>query len=83
MRPGEPRIVRDGVPLGTASFDDVRDPAVSLMRPIEAGDPGERRALTVSADGPGRLRGMVKFEGMEALVETMHDDVRRARALLT
>ena len=26
-----------------------------------------------------RLRGMVKFEGMEALIETMHDDVRRAR----
>ncbi|MBC2933414.1 bifunctional riboflavin kinase/FAD synthetase [Nocardioides sp. zg-1228] len=29
-----------------------------------------------------RLRGMVKFEGVEALVETMHDDVRRARDLL-
>jgi riboflavin kinase/FMN adenylyltransferase len=29
-----------------------------------------------------RLRGMVKFEGVEALVETMHDDVRRAREVL-
>ncbi|HXH77911.1 bifunctional riboflavin kinase/FAD synthetase [Nocardioides sp.] len=29
-----------------------------------------------------RLRGMVKFEGVEALVETMHDDVRRAREIL-
>jgi len=29
-----------------------------------------------------RLRGMVKFEGIEALVETMHDDVRRAREVL-
>lgn len=29
-----------------------------------------------------RLRGMVKFEGIDALVETMHDDVRRARGLL-
>jgi riboflavin kinase/FMN adenylyltransferase len=29
-----------------------------------------------------RLRGMVKFEGIEKLVETMHDDVRRARAVL-
>ena len=29
-----------------------------------------------------RLRGMVKFEGMAALVETMHDDVRRAREIL-
>ena len=30
-----------------------------------------------------RLRGMVRFEGVEALVETMHDDVRRAREILT
>ena len=29
-----------------------------------------------------RLRGMVKFEGIEKLVETMHDDVRRAREIL-
>jgi riboflavin kinase/FMN adenylyltransferase len=29
-----------------------------------------------------RLRGMVKFEGIDALVETMHDDVRRARVIL-
>ncbi len=28
------------------------------------------------------LRGMVKFEGIEKLVETMHDDVRRAREIL-
>lgn len=30
-----------------------------------------------------RLRGMVAFEGVEALVETMRDDVRRARDLLS
>lgn len=29
-----------------------------------------------------RLRGMKKFDGIEALVETMHDDVRRARDVL-
>lgn len=29
-----------------------------------------------------RLRGMVKFEGVEGLVETMNDDVRRAREAL-
>ena len=29
-----------------------------------------------------RLRGMVKFQGMDALVETMRDDVRRAREIL-
>ncbi|RJS44893.1 bifunctional riboflavin kinase/FAD synthetase [Nocardioides cavernaquae] len=28
------------------------------------------------------LRGMVKFEGIDKLVETMHDDVRRTRELL-
>ena len=30
-----------------------------------------------------RLRGMVKFEGLDALVETMQGDVRRAREILT
>ena len=30
-----------------------------------------------------RLRGMVRFEGVDALVETMHGDVRRAREILT
>jgi riboflavin kinase/FMN adenylyltransferase len=29
-----------------------------------------------------RLRGMVRFDGVDALVETMRDDVRRARELL-
>lgn len=29
-----------------------------------------------------RLRGMVRFEGIEKLVETMHDDVRRTRETL-
>lgn len=29
-----------------------------------------------------RLRGMVKFEGIDALIETMHGDVRRAREIL-
>jgi riboflavin kinase/FMN adenylyltransferase len=30
-----------------------------------------------------RLRGMVKFDGIEALVDTMHDDVRRAHEVLS
>lgn len=29
-----------------------------------------------------RIRGMVAFEGMEALIETMHGDVREARTIL-
>ena len=29
-----------------------------------------------------RIRGMVKFEGVDALIETMHDDVRRVHEIL-
>jgi riboflavin kinase/FMN adenylyltransferase len=29
-----------------------------------------------------RLRGMVRFDGVDKLIETMHDDVRRAREIL-
>jgi len=29
-----------------------------------------------------RLRGMIRFDGIDKLVETMHDDVRRAREIL-
>lgn len=29
-----------------------------------------------------RLRGMIRFEGVDALIEAMNDDVRRARAIL-
>jgi riboflavin kinase/FMN adenylyltransferase len=29
-----------------------------------------------------RLRGMIRFDGVDKLVETMHDDVRRAREIL-
>ena len=55
-----------GVPLGEASFDDVRDPAVSLMRLIEDGDPGARRELTVAAEGPGRLYYAARMSYAEA-----------------
>jgi len=56
----------DGVSLGTASFDDLRDPGVSLMRLIETGDPGTRRELTVAADGPGRLYYAARMTYAEA-----------------
>ncbi|QBX54131.1 bifunctional riboflavin kinase/FAD synthetase [Nocardioides seonyuensis] len=42
----------------------------------------ELYGLEVEVSFVERLRGMVKFEGIDALVETMHDDVRRARAAL-
>jgi riboflavin kinase/FMN adenylyltransferase len=42
----------------------------------------ELYGVEVEVEFVERLRGMVRFEGVEALVETMHDDVRRARTLL-
>lgn len=42
----------------------------------------ELYGVEVEVEFVERLRGMVRFDGIEALVETMHDDVRRARALL-
>ncbi|MDO7869240.1 bifunctional riboflavin kinase/FAD synthetase [Nocardioides jiangxiensis] len=38
--------------------------------------------VEVTVEFVDHLRGMVKFEGVEKLVETMHDDVRRAREVL-
>ena len=29
-----------------------------------------------------RIRGMLRFDSVEELVETMHDDVRRTRSLV-
>jgi uncharacterized protein YfaS (alpha-2-macroglobulin family) len=55
-----------GESLGLASFDDVRDPMVSLMRLIEDGDPGARREMTVAASGPGRLYYAARMSYAEA-----------------
>ena len=45
----------DGTPLGTAQFGSVRDPAVTLSRPIGPTDPGTRAQLTIERTGAGRL----------------------------
>ena len=42
----------------------------------------ELYGVEVDVEFVERLRGMVRFEGVEALVETMHDDVRRSREIL-
>jgi uncharacterized protein YfaS (alpha-2-macroglobulin family) len=42
-------------PLGTARFTSVRDPAVTLRRPIGVADPGTRAQLTIERTGAGRL----------------------------
>ena len=44
-----------GAPLGIARFASVRDPAVTLSRPIGAADPGQRAELTIERTGAGRL----------------------------
>lgn len=36
----------------------------------------------ISVEFTARIRGQVKFDGIAALIEQMHDDVRRCRALL-
>ena len=42
----------------------------------------ELYGVEVEVEFVERIRGMVKFEGIEALVATMRDDVRRARGVL-
>jgi riboflavin kinase/FMN adenylyltransferase len=69
------------ISVGTnPTFDGVRDRRVESY--VLDRDDLELYGIEVEVAFVDRLRGMVKFEGMEALVETMHDDVRRARDLL-
>ncbi len=41
--------------IGNASFQDVRNPAVDMRRPIEPGDPGRQVPLTLVRNGEGRV----------------------------
>jgi uncharacterized protein YfaS (alpha-2-macroglobulin family) len=47
--------VLGGEPLGMTRFEGVRDPAVTLRRPIVAADVGTRTQLTIERSGAGRL----------------------------
>jgi riboflavin kinase / FMN adenylyltransferase len=70
------------ISVGTnPTFDGERDRRVESY--VLDRDDLELYGVEVEVAFVDRLRGMVKFEGMEALIETMHDDVRRARDLLT
>lgn len=69
------------ISVGTnPTFDGVRD------RRVEAycldRDDLELYDVEVEIAFVARIRGMVKFEGIDALIETMHDDVRRVRTIL-
>ncbi|TGN66233.1 bifunctional riboflavin kinase/FAD synthetase [Nocardioides eburneiflavus] len=69
------------ISVGTnPTFDGERDRRVESY--VLDRDDLELYGVEVEVAFVDRLRGMVRFEGIEALVETMHDDVRRARALL-
>lgn len=58
----------DDTPLGSARFEDVRDPSVSLMRPILPSDPGTRGALEIAAAGAGRLYYAARLSYADAAV---------------
>ncbi len=69
------------ISVGTnPTFDGERERRVESY--VLDRDDLELYGVEVEVEFVDRLRGMVKFEGVEALVETMHDDVRRAREIL-
>ncbi len=69
------------ISVGTnPTFDGERERRVESY--VLDRDDLELYGVEVEVEFVEHLRGMVKFEGVEALIETMHDDVRRARTLL-
>jgi riboflavin kinase/FMN adenylyltransferase len=69
------------ISVGTnPTFDGERDRRVEAY--VLDRDDLELYGVEVEVAFVDRLRGMVKFEGIEALIETMYDDVRRAREIL-
>jgi riboflavin kinase/FMN adenylyltransferase len=84
---GRLRVLPDGEPLPAAisigtnpTFDGVRERRVEsyVLDRTDLDLYGRQVEVSFVA----RIRGMVKFEGIDALVETMRDDVERTRALL-
>ena len=69
------------ISVGTnPTFDGVRDRRVEAYV-LDRTDL-ELYGRTVEISFVARIRGMVKFDGVEALVATIHDDVDRTRGLL-
>lgn len=48
-------VTMDDELIGNATFTSLRDDAVTLSRPIEAGDPGTHREISINREGDGRL----------------------------
>jgi riboflavin kinase/FMN adenylyltransferase len=81
------RALEDGEPLPAAisvgtnpTFDGVRDRRVEAYV-LDRTDL-ELYGRQVANSFVARIRGMVKFDGVDALVATIHDDVARTRELL-
>ena len=69
------------ISVGTnPTFDGLRDRRVESY--VLDRDDLELYGVEVEVAFVEHLRGMVKFEGTDALIATMHDDVRRAREVL-
>ncbi|HEY3531113.1 MAG TPA: bifunctional riboflavin kinase/FAD synthetase [Nocardioides sp.] len=69
------------ISVGTnPTFDGERERRVESYV-LDRGDL-ELYDLEVEVSFVDRIRGMVRFDGVEELIETMHDDVRRAREML-
>ncbi|HEB02610.1 MAG TPA: large extracellular alpha-helical protein [Nitrospirae bacterium] len=45
----------NGEGMGSVSFNDIRDEAVELERPIQPGDQGKKATITLNREGKGRL----------------------------
>ncbi len=81
------RLDTDDEPLPAAisvgtnpTFDGARERRVESY--VLDRDDLELYGVTVEVSFVARLRGMVRFHSVDALVETMHDDVARARQVL-
>ena len=69
------------ISVGTnPTFDGERDRRVEAY--VLDREDLELYDVPVEVSFVARIRGMVRFDGVDALVETMRDDVRRTRALL-
>ena len=67
--------------MGTnPTFDGHRDPRVEAYALDR--DNLDLYGVPVEVEFVARLRGMIRFDGVEPLVEQMRDDVRRTRELL-
>jgi riboflavin kinase / FMN adenylyltransferase len=76
-----------GPPLGTAAISVGTNPTFEVrQRRVEAyvlDFAGDLYGATVGIEFVERLRGMEKFDSVDALVTQMHADVERTRAIMT